>query len=92
MGAWIDQNPEAFLTLILMLVGVVVYVVRMEGKVGKLESRVTACEGRAEEDRAAIKERLDSIDGTMSDVKSSVDRLVGALHGRRIGDPQVERL
>lgn len=83
MGTWIDANPEAFLTIVLAVVGVVVYIVRMEGKVGKIEARVTACEQRAQEDRGQIKERLDSIESTVSATKSAVDQIVGALHGRR---------
>lgn len=83
MGAWIDQNFGAFLTLLGTIGGAIVYAVRMEGKVGRLEARMSACERRAEEDRDQIKDRLDSIEATGLATKSAVDQIVGALHGRR---------
>jgi hypothetical protein len=86
MGAWIDQNPEAFLTIVVLLIAFVTYIVRMEGKVSRIDERVTACEDRADEDRKEIKDHLKSISGEMGAVKSAVDQIVGALHGRRAGD------
>lgn len=88
MGAWIDANPGLFFGLLLTVGGWVVYIVRMEGKVSKLESRVGACERRAEEDRNEIKDRLDSVDKKLGGIGSKVDRLLGAF-GQRIGDHPV---
>lgn len=83
MGAWIDQNPGVAVTLLMMIVSGVVYIIRMEGELREMKTRISACEKRADEDRKDIKERLDSIDTNVAQTKSAVDQIVGALHGRR---------
>lgn len=91
MGTWIDHNPGLFFSLLLTVGGWIVYIVRMEGKVSKIEARVTACERRADEDRSEIKDRLDSVDQKLGGIGSKVDRLLGAF-GQRATDHQLGKL
>lgn len=86
MGAWIDANPGVAVTLFGMIVTGIIYIVRMEVVMGRLDQRVLSCEKRADEDREDIKKQLSTIGSTVSDVKTSVDQIVGALHGRRATD------
>lgn len=92
MGAWIDQNPGVAVTLLLAAISGVVYILRLEGALGALKARVTACENRANEDRKEIKEQLTTIGSNVDDVKETLNQLVGAYGGRRIGDHLLTRL
>lgn len=85
MGAWIDQNLGVFITLLGLGMSAVVYAVRMEGMVSRIEARVTSCERRADEDRNEIKAQLNAIGSDVGDVKETLNQLVGA-YGRRASD------
>jgi hypothetical protein len=85
MGAWIDQNLGVFITLLGLAMSAVVYAVRMEGMVSRLETRISSCERRADEDRNEIKAQLSAIGADVGDVKETLNQLVGA-YGRRSSD------
>lgn len=85
IGAWIDGNPGAALTVLTAVVGFVIYIIRLEGELKGLKARVSSCEERAHEDRGEVKEQLSAIGATVDDIKSTLNQLVGAL-GRRATD------
>lgn len=85
MGAWLDANPGAALTILGAFITVLIYIIRMEGELKGLKARVASCEDRADEDREDIKEQLTNIGGTVDDIKTTLNQIVGAL-GRRSTD------